>query len=512
MLQTVLYCKKISLLIFGVLLLLIFLEVSLRLCGFAWSFFQEYRNLQSIKQKGTYRIMCLGESTTAGGEYSYPSQLEVILNKTVAGIKISVINKGVIGTKTSDILVNLESYLNKYKPDIVITMMGINDGGTCILRNNNAQPEKIACSLRIYNLAKLLWLKGTVKFKEIQPSHSTVQDSYPQKKQYLGTEKISVDAKEQKPENIEGYIKLAQHYQQQGEYYKAERMFKDAIEFSPKHDGTCFAFGEYYLQQGENQKSEEYFKKTIGLNPKHDGAYVHLGWIYIEQNKLVQGEELLKKAIGLNKNNSCAYFELGRCYMLQNKYELAEELIQKSIKINPHQEYAYFVLGLSYVRQNKFASAEELFKKAIEVNPNNTHIYAHLILLYEEMGNYNSANEYFVRLDRLRTKFYNPNTVYNYLKVKKILETRGIRLVCVQYPMIDIEPLRNIFAGQEGIIFVDNEKIFKEVVKGENLKEYFVDMFAGNFGHCTEKGNRLLAENIARVILKDVFNKKAKLL
>jgi len=32
-------------------------------------------------------------------------------------------------------------------------------------------------------------------------------------------------------------------------------------------------------------------------------------------------------------------------------------------------------------------------------------------------------------------------------------------------------------------------------------------MFGGDFGHCTHKGNRLLAENIANVIFKEVFSK-----
>jgi hypothetical protein len=33
-----------------------------------------------------------------------------------------------------------------------------------------------------------------------------------------------------------------------------------------------------------------------------------------------------------------------------------------------------------------------------------------------------------------------------------------------------------------------------------------VDMFGGDFGHCTEKGNQLLAQNIADTILKEVFH------
>ena len=73
--------------------------------------------------------------------------------------------------------------------------------------------------------------------------------------------------------------------------------------------------------------------------------------------------------------------------------------------------------------------------------------------------------------------------------------------------MRSIESLKKIFEGQTGVIFVDNERIFKDAVKREGYKEYFKDMFGGDFGHCTPKGNRLLAENIADVILKEVFSK-----
>jgi ABC-type antimicrobial peptide transport system permease subunit len=70
------------------------------------------------------------------------------------------------------------------------------------------------------------------------------------------------------------------------------------------------------------------------------------------------------------------------------------------------------------------------------------------------------------------------------------------------------EPLKKIFQGnEEGIIFVDNEKIFREALRKTGYKEYFTDLFAGDFGHCTNKGKRLLAENIADVILRECFNR-----
>jgi ABC-type antimicrobial peptide transport system permease subunit len=73
--------------------------------------------------------------------------------------------------------------------------------------------------------------------------------------------------------------------------------------------------------------------------------------------------------------------------------------------------------------------------------------------------------------------------------------------------MCSIEPLKKIFEGEEGISFVDNEEVFKSAVLRDGYCKYFIDIFGGDFGHCTDKGNRLLAENIANVILKEVFHK-----
>jgi hypothetical protein len=69
-------------------------------------------------------------------------------------------------------------------------------------------------------------------------------------------------------------------------------------------------------------------------------------------------------------------------------------------------------------------------------------------------------------------------------------------------------PLKRIFERDKDIVFVDNEGIFKEALKKAGYKEYFRDMFAGDFGHCTQKGNALLAENIADVILREVFDRQ----
>jgi tetratricopeptide (TPR) repeat protein len=477
---------KITLIIFGLFLFLILLEVGLRLGGFVLLSIQEYRNIISIKQKGSYRIMCLGESTT---QNQYPAFLEEILNQRNIGIKFSVIDRGMSAITTSLVLGELSSNINKYNPDMVVTMMGINDSKGYI-HYKAATTSKITISfksLRTYKLSRLLWLHILTKAKET--------GFYQPGKVRQGSKKIQTYLPR---------IRLEEAY---AESISAEESLKKALELNPNNDRVYFALGWLYKDQGNFSQAEESFKKAIELNPKNDYAYAGLGWLYKDQGKFLQAEESFKKAVELNPKNDNAYAGLGRLYINQGKFLQAEDSLKKAVELNPKNDNAYAGLGRLYINQGKFSRAEDSYKKAIELNPKNDGAFGAISALYKEMGKPELAKEYAKKANRLRLEYYNSATVNNYRKLKEILDKRGIRLVCVQYPMRSVEPLKKIFEKDEGVIFVDNERIFKEAVRKANRKEYFIDMFGGDFGHCTSKGNRLLAENIANTIIKEVFHK-----
>ena len=464
---------KITLIIFGFFLFLILLEIGLRLGGFIFLSLQEYRNRISISKKGSYRIMCLGESTTVvGGDHSYPSQLEKVLNERNTGIKFSVINKGIIGASSSSIVTQLEGNLNKYKPDMVTVMMGANDGGEHLPYRYTTTLKTVPflTYFRTYKLVSFLWLHIVAKLKET----------------------VIYRPKEDKGLTIPT---------------QAEEAFKKAIELNPKDNRASIELGWSYRNQGKYSQAEEAFKKAIELNPRNDMAYLFLGWIYLEDDKRAQAEEAFEKAIELNPGNDTAYTSLGRIYRNQGKYSQAEEAFKKAIELNPRNDVAYLFLGWIYLEENNRLQAEESFKKAIELNPKNDKLYAGLAVAYKEIGRYESAQECYKKANDLRLDYYNPVTRHNYLRLKEILDKKGIKLACVQYPVCSVESLKKIFESREGIIFVDNEKVFKEALKKRSYKEYFTDIFGGDFGHCTYKGNRLLAGNIANVILKEVFGK-----
>jgi len=475
--------KKIILIIFGIFLSMVLLEAGLRTGGTIILSLQEYRNRVSVRQKGEYLILCLGESTTF---YAWPYPLEEILNQRHIGIKFSVIDKGVPGVTTTGILARVEDYLDRYNPDMVITMMGINDSEETVPYENTFS-KKIILFLKMfktYKLANLLWLRINNKL-------GNTGDGEP-------ATKAATSAK-------------AEDLAQQNSFKEQKKINKKSVEKNPEivDENECDDSGIWICFKGDRAKTEELLKRCIEINPNNVRLHIGLGMFYSLQGEYDKAEETLKRAIDINPEGSeQAYTTLGLSYKDQWKYDKAEEMFKKAIKINPEYKIPYFELARLYMNRGEYDNAAELLNKAAKINPGNDNIYASLALCYKEQGKYKLAEEYFRKAKGLRLTNYNPVTRYNFQRLKEIVTKRGVRLVCVQYPMRNIEPLKKFFEEPDGVIFVDNEKLFKQALRKTGYKEYFKDIFAGDFGHCTDKGNRLLAENITNVILKECFNKQ----
>ncbi len=418
--------------------------------------------------------MCLGESTTAvGGNSAYPVQLENVLNDSNIGVKFAVINRGVTGTNSELILQELSRNIDKYNPHMVVVMMGINDWNLCFSAGKafSLKVKNFLKSFRVYKLIKLL--KGCIssRINKTKMHNLEIRDS---------------DA---------------------GAFPENEELFKNNITKNPSDFGSYIKLGQVYTLQDKQNEIEILIKKYIKFNPDDYRGYDILAWFYKRNNKFIQAEESFLKAIELGHEVDVPYIDLGSFYMYQNRFDEAKKMFQKAVKLNPNNSYAYSGEGWCYLNEKEYSQAEEAFIKAIKLNPGNAKAYASLGNLYTETGKYKIAGIYSKRAKELRVVSRNPATYSNYLELKEILDKRNIKLVCVQYPMRSSGSLKNIFIGQERVIFVDNEKIFYDAVKKNGYREYFSDNFAGDFGHCTPKGNRLLAENIANVILKECFSK-----
>lgn len=99
------------------------------------------------------------------------------------------------------------------------------------------------------------------------------------------------------------------------------------------------------------------------------------------------------------------------------------------------------------------------------------------------------------------------NTKKNYQYIiSKIYKNNKKSLVLpMQYPTLLIETLKSDLQDSpyyDKLIFISNEENFEKALQNHKVEEIFNDMFGISFGHCTELGNTLIAENVAETILK----------
>jgi tetratricopeptide (TPR) repeat protein len=376
--------QKILLVILGMILALIFLEMFLRFGGFIILSIQNSKNRvtsDSIENDETYRILCLGESTTASiglNEKSWPEFLEEELNKKNQ-VKFKVFNEGIDGTNTMIITSELEENIKRYKPDMIITMMGINDildryyyDDTLISRI-----IQIVKNIRVYKLYKLI--------------------------------------EEHLSEKLNSYI-------YRNSINKSLELLDEGLENERK---------------GNLELAKECYNKSLEIYPKNDKSLEFLGLLYLEEENIGKAKYYLKKAVESNPNNYGAYNSLFSLYEKENKERV--------------------------IKENKIFY---LSKKNIEY-----------------------------------TKFH-------YQKIYNITKERGIKLVVMQYPTRDIEDFKDYFneEQQKDIIFIENKDNFEKALEKYGYDKIFFDKFAWsigyNFGHCTERGNKLIAENVANIILE----------
>lgn len=576
------FIKKIVLVFLGMFLSFVILEMGLRIAGRIVLFSQEKRNTASLEEKnGEIRILCLGESTTVwGGDNAWPYQLERILNKKLKNIKVTVFNEGRHAIETPVILSKLEENLDKYNPDIVITMMGVNDGNYTVAFDDKEVLSKkndkktLADYSKAIKLIKSILLAIERKKNELfsfdqeddnerqyyeeivlEEKNMTVDERitkachFLEDRNYKEAEKRLELILKNNPGYSEAYIYLAKCYIEQSKYEQTIELLNKGlnIDFS---DEMYVLLGICYRMQADFNKAELMFKKALENNMKNFEAYSNLGYLYRDQKRYSESENILKKALssGLTNNpeiyrelavtyrempgmykeeeqallesirlrpqDEWSYIHIGWCYWSMGKWDRVEWAFKEAIKKNPYNAVSYLELGTFYLEQERFEDYDKLFKNA-DIFDNKKSLYeqgylidrlcGQLAVIFLEKGDFKSAKRYFKKAEEIRLKYHPPGTKQNYKKIKKILDKRQIKYVCVQYPMRSVEPLKKMLNYPKNVIFVDNEKIFKDAVKNEGFNYYFEDRFAGDFGHGTDKGNYLLAENIAKVLLEKIF-------
>lgn len=491
--------KNFLLVLFGIFLSLIVLEILLSAMGMVYLFLEQRGNHVFLDRKNEIRVMCLGESTTAGSEYSYPRQMEVMLNSSQGSKKFSVINEGIPGITTDYIVGSLKQNLIKYKPDIVIVMMGINDGA--FFNQNNTPLLKFLNHSHVFKLFRILseHIRHKLTDKTIAPKDSNSEPS----------EDVLIAAVSKHPEDYNTWMNLGLYYKSQAQYSKAIKMFNNAMRLTPNDHAfikfvLLWCLGESYKSTGLYNKSIDCFSRILTAMPQHPSVWADLADVYVQMQDYAMAQKLLERQIMIEPHEVKFYNSLLSCYELQKKYDQVELMLRYAIKMNPGALELYQRLGSFLMDHKQYLQAEQAFQEVLKLDPDdfhhlNRHIYTNLLVIYDQLAEPDKVRE-------IKNKFSNEQNGYsfhtweNYRALIEILKEKGIRLIVMQYALRDPQFLKDNL-GNKDIIYVDNRQPFESIISEKGYDYLFTDRFAGDFGHCTIEGNRLIAQNAAKAVL-----------
>lgn len=542
--------KFIALCLCGVLCALIILEAVLQAAAFISAHTrQKARPIELENGRKQLTVMCIGESMTVQHlESTYTQTLEKILREKYPDTNINIVNKGITRSTSFTSLQELVPNLERYHPQVVIAMLGINDVQTFFTKDHiktRVAPSWTNSFLSIY-LLKSLYLdyknrrkfsdKADIKFKNFDEQMDYyLQEGF--RSYFLDKDYPLLDRKMLNLANDDFSKKFweAKNLLNKQENRSAVPLLDEASKLNPSRPEPYVIMHIALMQMKilpdpklkqlcrKNCKDELAFLRTWGMWHQQYEAITEAVRCYKEGIKLAKTPEqkiefeamwadALKqnglKRLAMRKMLNVLEKDPNNLLALRNVaftyYELdlplkARPYLEKLQKLDPDVDSTYDALGCIY---------NQIYKADTEKNADMLEKAQKMLELasikspgMDFGGNKLLGVVYSKRNDPDITR-QNEQFRHNYLSIYDELQKRGIQLIAMQYPRRSVEDLKNIFPEniRKNIIFVDNRAAFEQALKTYGYSKIFIDHFAWDFGHCTRLGNQIIGKHAAAAV------------
>ena len=445
--------KKFLRIIIRILIFVISLEIYLNCGGLVLTLIRDYKNTRNATD-GQIRIICIGDSTTYyNNENDYPNQLQTMLDQVNSGKKFRVINKGIPGAKSLDVVQHLEQWLDEGHADVAVIMIGRHDPRSDFIPLPwwyawGTKMKTAGLLNKLFHSSQDYVLEKYNKFFESSAKFFADRGDVHELKIKADPEK-NVIFPATSPEDTKLIL--------QAKFLIEEKKFEQAQEILKYLDTKTYANKSFELKI-EDMLGEVEYKKKVGW-------YVAAPYEeYMEYVRLSSAAIYDERSI------------LNRIHARWCNDEYIEDVEQQLLQL--------------------YAKAED---------KNKEFIVDFLKTCFDKVGRQNKIIYYYDLVEKIYNKGINPVTQENYKKIIEILQKKNIKMIFMQYPTVDAEELEEILipiSENKSFILIDNKKIFKELLKNNSYKVYFSDDYGG---HCTALGNKLIAKDLEKQILK-IYN------
>ncbi|MBN2545563.1 MAG: tetratricopeptide repeat protein, partial [Spirochaetes bacterium] len=289
------------------------------------------------------------------------------------------------------------------------------------------------------------------------------------------------------------YIKRAKCFEMKGDFRQAEKIYLELIDkWNDDYDLNIALISLYMI--------------------KFD-IYNSLNYPLAQRNKVKKEiVRLCQKSIDLEPENLLGYFQMGRFYLKINDQEEALKYLKTAYKLENKKNYRGFFdfneqparyLALCYESMGQLDKAIEVLLP-LSRQYDNPVILKYLANLHGYRGDIPNAEAMLNKAEVIESKQFISGYRQNYRLITGTILERGCKMIAMEHPLRSIDSLKKILEDIEAVIFVSNEFNFKKALEKESYNSFFIDMYAGDFGHCTERGNMLIVENLMNNILDEV--------
>jgi lysophospholipase L1-like esterase len=500
--------------VLGIGLTLLVAEVALRIAS---SFVEpDDRTMAPIVFDDEIRISCIGESTTYG---RWPAQLEELLNSRDGGPRFRVINRGVVGIRTDGVADRIETWLDEDRPQIVVTMLGINDEGNVLVYPRDAERPWWVEHLLTGRLLDLLWRSAVGRG---EPEDAPAEAPFAEAHLDEATRRALGQLEARRPEAIRRF--------------RISEMIEIHRALLVEDPGTPVYHLDYLiglvLHHESAERIDEFFRTEIGVDrstideseqerlierwvgrtgDRFSGTRLEASIAMLERDG-DRERSLLERPSGDPIVGGLLELRLADFHSRGRSQEAVRQHLLRADELLP-DDYQWSLLqgGICFMLEAPDLASVQ-FERALRIRPDLPPSHE-LVLLgrlanaSEGSGDESRAAELRARRDELELGRFREFTRYHYRRVVDAVRAREIPLIAMQYPLLSVASLEKLLDHRDDVIFLENRQNFIEALRTRRYRELFSDHFAGSFGHFTDDGNLLVAHNVAGAVRTLVENR-----
>lgn len=551
--------KRALSLLLGILFTVILVELALTGAQWAFMHWQQSTNLTQVTE-GTrpYRILCIGESTTAVAgsddgallipQNSYPSQLEGILEQRRPGVDFEIINNGLMGGTSQQVLALLESSIDAYEPDMIIAMMGIKDDDADVLIGDWRWPAWVR-SLKLVQLAR--WVRESVilhrgavltEVEHLDELPKTLHVPNGHMAKYIRESRMVAGAPEMAALKD---LRVAVYLWFIGRHVRAETKVREII---ATHDVGHNLLARILITHDRADEAVAHLREAVATHPTegmyavtlvesltaaggwveahtvvmknqglvdtwHDQALAHprllLAWSELAQRqgrpnlalrRLAQAKQSYVRSSDRNRLGLFIPFNwqmmvaMGEIAYALEDWKTAEHALKAALEMQPWRQATMWQLGLVYRAQGKLEK-EAKIRSEMLARSGRLAEYFELAKLFRLQGQEDQIPS-LVATAHARI----PQISQSYAHLSAITRSHGTPLVVMQYPSFSLDLLHIYMPADPDILFIDNEDLFA----ADPDRYFFEPRFPHSFSHYTKEGAALMAERVADEILPTI--------